>query len=67
MYDVNERALRTSDISVTDKITETNEGISWYLINKMTYLNSGTHSKERLGPNGSWIIFKHYNCLFFFK
>lgn len=28
MYDVNERALRTSDISVTDKITETNEGVS---------------------------------------
>ena len=67
MYDVNERALRTSDISVTDKITETNEGVSWYLINKMTYLNSGTHRKERLGPNGSWIIFKHYNCLVFFK
>lgn len=31
MYDVNERALRTSDISVTDKITETNEGVNWYL------------------------------------
>ena len=28
MYDVNERALRTSDISVTDKITETNEGVT---------------------------------------